>query len=318
VISAMKRREFITLLGGAAAWPVAARAQQGVPMRRIGVLMSVAADGPEGQARLAAFLKGLQQWGWTEGRNVRIEWHGSRFSRLKRKCRRSRTAQGSSDEFASARSSAAAEEADLAAAMARCVRACPAGQAERLARDWQRRVRHGGVTFGGGRNGAAIVACWIAACHRVGRGLRQAAFKGLVIARKAFTIESGIIGGARTRRSAEGSGQFSSQRASALIAGQKLVRYEGHRPAATIGLSGQAPFGREHTTAAHRGNVALKVDLMRNNRNRFLTPHSIWGPAPAHIENTRRKAATKRERIASAAIRPTRRAMISMAGAAEM
>jgi putative ABC transport system substrate-binding protein len=70
----LKRRTFITLLGGAAAaWPFAAGAQQGGPMRRIGVLMSVAADGPEGQARLAAFLKGLQQWGWTEGRNVRID-----------------------------------------------------------------------------------------------------------------------------------------------------------------------------------------------------------------------------------------------------
>ena len=70
----MKRREFITLLGGAAAaWPLAARAQQGERMRRIGVLMSVAADGPEGQARVAAFVKGLQQLGWTDGRNVRID-----------------------------------------------------------------------------------------------------------------------------------------------------------------------------------------------------------------------------------------------------
>jgi putative ABC transport system substrate-binding protein len=60
------RREFITLLGSAAAaWPMTARAQQGERMRRIGILMSVAADGPEGQARLAAFLEGLQQLGWT-------------------------------------------------------------------------------------------------------------------------------------------------------------------------------------------------------------------------------------------------------------
>ena len=62
----MKRREFITLLGGAAAWPLAARAQQGERVRRIGVLMSLAADDPEGQARLAAFLQGLQQLGWTD------------------------------------------------------------------------------------------------------------------------------------------------------------------------------------------------------------------------------------------------------------
>jgi putative ABC transport system substrate-binding protein len=69
----MKRRAFITLLGGAAAWPLAARAQQSEPMRRIGVLMSTAADDPEGQARIAAFQQGLQQFGWTIGRNVRID-----------------------------------------------------------------------------------------------------------------------------------------------------------------------------------------------------------------------------------------------------
>ena len=62
----MRRREFITLLGGAAAWPLAARAQQRERMRRIGVLMPAAADDPECQARLAAFLQGLQQLGWTD------------------------------------------------------------------------------------------------------------------------------------------------------------------------------------------------------------------------------------------------------------
>jgi putative ABC transport system substrate-binding protein len=69
----MRRREFITLLGGAAAWPLASRAQQGERMRRIGVLIPYAADDPEGQARIAAFLQALQQLGWTEGRNVRID-----------------------------------------------------------------------------------------------------------------------------------------------------------------------------------------------------------------------------------------------------
>jgi putative ABC transport system substrate-binding protein len=70
----MRRREFITLLGGAAiAWPLAARAQQGERMRRIGVLMNTAADDPEGQARMAAFQQGLQQLGWSNGRNVRID-----------------------------------------------------------------------------------------------------------------------------------------------------------------------------------------------------------------------------------------------------
>ena len=70
----MKRRDFITLLGGAAAaWPVAARAQQREKMSRIGVLMNLAADDTEGQARLAAFLQGLQEAGWAVGRNVRID-----------------------------------------------------------------------------------------------------------------------------------------------------------------------------------------------------------------------------------------------------
>ena len=70
----MKRREFITLLGGAAAvWPVVAHAQQPERMWRIGVLMAQVVDDPEGQARLAAFLQGLQELGRTHGRNVRID-----------------------------------------------------------------------------------------------------------------------------------------------------------------------------------------------------------------------------------------------------
>jgi ABC-type uncharacterized transport system substrate-binding protein len=83
----VRRREFITLLGGAAAvWPLAARAQQSEPMRRIGVLMATAADEPESQARLAAFLQGLQQLGWTDGRNVRIDyrWSAGDAARLRR------------------------------------------------------------------------------------------------------------------------------------------------------------------------------------------------------------------------------------------
>jgi ABC-type uncharacterized transport system substrate-binding protein len=70
----VKRRDFITLLGGvAAAWPLAARAQQGERMRRIGVLMASAADDSANQARMAAFLQGLALLGWTDGRNVRID-----------------------------------------------------------------------------------------------------------------------------------------------------------------------------------------------------------------------------------------------------
>ena len=69
----MKRREFITLFGGAAAWPLAARAQQVDRMWRIGVLVSRAADDPQGQARLGAFQQALQQSGWSDGPNVRID-----------------------------------------------------------------------------------------------------------------------------------------------------------------------------------------------------------------------------------------------------
>src|SRR5215831_20383038 len=71
----MKRREFIALLSGAAAaWPLAARAQQRERMRRIGVLMNLTADDPEASARVTAFAQGLQQLGWTAGHNVRIDY----------------------------------------------------------------------------------------------------------------------------------------------------------------------------------------------------------------------------------------------------
>jgi putative ABC transport system substrate-binding protein len=69
----MRRRDLITLIGGATAWPLAAHAQQPDQVRRIGVLMHLAADDPEGQARFTAFLQGLQQLGWTDGRNARVD-----------------------------------------------------------------------------------------------------------------------------------------------------------------------------------------------------------------------------------------------------
>ena len=71
----MRRREFITLLGGAAAaWPLAAPAQQLERMRRIGVLMNLVADDPETQTRIGVFQQALQQLGWTIGSNVRIDY----------------------------------------------------------------------------------------------------------------------------------------------------------------------------------------------------------------------------------------------------
>lgn len=70
----MRRREFISLLGGAATWPIAARAQQPERMRRIGVLMPLFAEDPVARARIGAFLVGMQQLGWTDGRNVQIDY----------------------------------------------------------------------------------------------------------------------------------------------------------------------------------------------------------------------------------------------------
>src|SRR5512133_391094 len=82
----MKRREFITLLGGAAAGPLAARAQQPDRMRRIGVLMNIAADDADAPVRVAALAQGLQELGWTIGRNLRIEyrWSAGEADRIRR------------------------------------------------------------------------------------------------------------------------------------------------------------------------------------------------------------------------------------------
>ena len=81
----LKRREFITLLGGAtAAWPLTVRAQQGERMRRVGVLMGVA-DDAEGQARIKGLQQGLRELGWIEGRNVHIDyrWTGGDATRVR-------------------------------------------------------------------------------------------------------------------------------------------------------------------------------------------------------------------------------------------
>ena len=70
----MRRRELITLIGGAAVWSLAVRAQSGERIRRVGVLMDLAETDPEGQARIVAFKRGLDRLGWTEGRNIRIDY----------------------------------------------------------------------------------------------------------------------------------------------------------------------------------------------------------------------------------------------------
>jgi putative tryptophan/tyrosine transport system substrate-binding protein len=70
----MRRRKFITLLGGGAAWPLFAHAQQTNQIRRIGLLMTMAESEPEAQARLTAFRAGLREKGWLEGRNIQIDY----------------------------------------------------------------------------------------------------------------------------------------------------------------------------------------------------------------------------------------------------
>ena len=83
----IRRREFIFTLGGAAAaWPLAARAQQGEQMRRIGVLMNLSENDPEAQGLVAAFREGLAQLGWIDGRNVRIDyrWSAGDLDRIRR------------------------------------------------------------------------------------------------------------------------------------------------------------------------------------------------------------------------------------------
>jgi putative tryptophan/tyrosine transport system substrate-binding protein len=85
----MRRRDFITLASGAAiAWPLAARVQQPDGMRRIGMLNTLAADDPEGQARFAALLQALQPLGWTVGRNLRIEhrWGTGNVATTRKNC----------------------------------------------------------------------------------------------------------------------------------------------------------------------------------------------------------------------------------------
>jgi putative ABC transport system substrate-binding protein len=83
----MRRREFITLLGGAAAaaWPLAAQAQQPERMRRIGVLLYATADNPDFQAWVGAFRQALQELGWTDGRNIRIDYRWGAGDADKRK-----------------------------------------------------------------------------------------------------------------------------------------------------------------------------------------------------------------------------------------
>ena len=70
----LRRREFIAALGGAAVWPLAVWAQRGERLRRVSVLMNLAENDPEGQSRLAALARGLRDLGWTEGRNLRLEY----------------------------------------------------------------------------------------------------------------------------------------------------------------------------------------------------------------------------------------------------
>lgn len=81
----MKRREFITLLGGAATWPITARAQSKVRMPKVGVLMAVSESDPDSQKRIAAFRQGLVDLGWKDGQNIQIEyrWAGGKIELIR-------------------------------------------------------------------------------------------------------------------------------------------------------------------------------------------------------------------------------------------
>src|SRR5215468_2482320 len=81
----IRRRKFITLLGGAAVWPIVARAQQAERMRRIGVLMAGDENDPVRKSYISAFTQALADLGWTDGRNVRMDlrWHGDDTSRIR-------------------------------------------------------------------------------------------------------------------------------------------------------------------------------------------------------------------------------------------
>ena len=81
----MRRREFIAGLGSAAAWPVLAHAQQGDPIRRIGVLITGDENDPQAKARISAFTQALAELGWTDGRNVRMDlhWDGGDINRIR-------------------------------------------------------------------------------------------------------------------------------------------------------------------------------------------------------------------------------------------
>ena len=82
----MRRREFITLVGGAVAWPLAARAQQSEQVRRIGVLLPIATDDPDYQVWVGAFLQALQKLGWVDGGRVRIDtrWAGPNVAGIRK------------------------------------------------------------------------------------------------------------------------------------------------------------------------------------------------------------------------------------------
>src|SRR5215471_1205989 len=82
----MRRRQFVTLIGGAAAWPVAAGAQQREPLRRVAILVPVAKDTPGAQERYTAFLEAFEQLGWTDGRNVQIvvRWGGGNETEMRK------------------------------------------------------------------------------------------------------------------------------------------------------------------------------------------------------------------------------------------
>jgi putative tryptophan/tyrosine transport system substrate-binding protein len=238
------RREFITLLGGAAAaWPLAARAQQPERMRRIGVLMNVTEEGQEGRARLSGFLNGLQQLGWRDGHNVQIDrrW-GAGDAERNRKYAAELVALGPDVILAGGDHSVMAlQQATRTIPIVFTMNADPvgAGFVDSLARP-------GGNITGFTLSEYSMAAKWLELLKEIAPGVRRAA-----VIREAGT--------------AAGTGQFAAIQAVAPALGVELSPI-GVREAGEIerGLAAFARSGADHSglIVTGSGPAALHRDLI--------------------------------------------------------
>jgi putative ABC transport system substrate-binding protein len=167
----IRRREFIAGLGGAAAWPLAARAQQGDRMRRIGVLMWLDENDPGAKSDFSAFIQALADLGWTEGRNVRIDfrWFGDDINRIPALAR----------ELVGLRPDAILASAAATRALQRETRTIPivfAGVGDPVANGMVTRLdRPSGNATGFAVNEASLGGKWLQLLSEIAPGLRRAA-----------------------------------------------------------------------------------------------------------------------------------------------